>query len=52
MAVAEKVMEKYPTGINMENLIESTMLIMNLVEKFNFLNAEQKKILFVMFFVL
>ena len=43
MAVAEKVMEKYPTGINMENLIESTMLIMNLVEKFNFLNAEQKK---------
>ena len=24
MTVAEKVMEKYPTGINMENLIEST----------------------------
>lgn len=43
MIVAEKVMEKYPTGINMENLIESTVLIMNLVEKFNFLNAEQKK---------
>jgi len=43
MTVAEKVMEKYPTGINMENLIESTMIIMNLVEKFNFLNAEEKK---------
>ena len=43
MTVAEKVMEKYPTGINMENLIESTMIIMKLVEKFNFLNAEEKK---------
>jgi hypothetical protein len=43
MTVAEKVMEKYPTGINMENLIESTMIIMNLVEKLNFLNAEEKK---------
>ncbi len=41
--VAEKVMEKYPTGINMENLIESTMLILKLVTKLHFLDPEQKK---------
>ena len=43
MTVAEKVMEKYPTGINMENLIESTMLILKLVTDYHFLESEQKK---------
>ena len=40
MTVAEKVMEKYPTGINMENLIESTMLILKLVTDYHFLEPE------------
>ncbi len=43
LLVAEKVMEQYPTGINMENLIESTMLILKLVTKLHFLGPEQKK---------
>ena len=41
--VAEKVIEQFPTGINLENLIESTMLILKLVQNITTLKPEQKK---------
>ncbi len=41
--VAEKVIEQFPTGVNLENLIESTMLILTLVQNITTLKPEQKK---------
>ena len=41
--VAEKVIEQFPTGVNLENLIESTMLILKLVQNITTLKPEQKK---------